>query len=161
MLMQEPTPEMVRAWKKTYDTYRAELKPNNKPMKEVIAYLKKQYPVTELQDEKMRSVVTGNVTANEFYAHRIPDGKHPEPQVFQVENTGPGRYLYESQDEIFRGCRIIAGFEPASGYFMVEGSSRLWDELFVFRGLDEEDLDNFYLVAEYVTCIQKSGISGL
>ena len=40
---------------------------------------------------------------------------------------------------------------------MVEGSSRLWDELFVYRGLDLVDLDNFYLVAEYVECLKKAG----
>jgi len=45
--------------------------------------------------------------------------------------------------------------ELNSGYFLVEGSSLLWDELFAFRGLDEEDLKNYYLVAEYVACLRR------
>ncbi len=38
---------------------------------------------------------------------------------------------------------------------MVEGSSELWNELFAFRGLDEEDLKNYYLVAEYISCLKQ------
>ena len=38
---------------------------------------------------------------------------------------------------------------------MVEGSSQLWDELFAFRGLDDDDLTDFYLVAEYISCLKK------
>lgn len=161
MLMQEPTPEMVRTWRETYDTYRPKLNPNNKPIQDVIAYLKQNYPVRERTEQNLLPVIIDNVTLNEYYAHKIPSGKPPLAQVFQIENTGKGKSLYENQDEIFKGCTIIVGFELESGYFMVEGSSRLWDELFVYRGLDEDDLNNYYLVAEYVACIQKSGDPGL
>jgi hypothetical protein len=150
MLIQEPTPEMVQSWKETYDTYRPGLKPNNKPIQDVITYLKENYPVIERTEENLILVVIENVTRNEYSANKIPTGKTPLSQVFQIENTGTGKSLYESQDEIFKGCPIIVGFERESGYFMVEGSSHLWDELFVYRGLDEDDLNNYYLVAEYV-----------
>lgn len=156
MLMQEPTPEMVKSWKETYDTYRPKLRPNNKPMPDVIAYLKENYPVIERTEQNILLVIIDNVTLNEYSAHKIPPGKIPLPQVFQIKNTGTGKNLYENQDEIFKGCTIIVGFELESGYFMVEGSSQLWDELFVFRGLDEDDLNNYYLVAEYVACVKKS-----
>ena len=148
MLLQEPTPEMVVRWKETYNAFRPRLTPNNRPIGEVTLYLKNNYPVTELKDQKYLQVVIGNVTLNKQYAEKIPDGTTPIAQVFQMENTGSGKILYENQDELFRGTPIIAGFEQESGYFMVEGSSRLWDELFVYRGLDSVDLDNFYLVAE-------------
>ncbi len=159
--MQEPTPEMVRTWRETYDTYRPKLNPNNKPIQDVIAYLKQNYPVRERTEKELLQVVTENVTLNEYSAHKIPPGKTPFPHVFQIENNGKGKSLYENQDQICKGCTIIVGFELESGYFMVEGSSRLWDELFVYRGLDEDDLNNYYLVAEYVACILKSGDPGL
>ncbi|WP_245920450.1 hypothetical protein ACKUB1_14310 [Methanospirillum stamsii] len=155
--MQEPTPEMVRAWKETFETYRPVLKPNNKPIQDVISYLKQKYPVTERTEQTLLRVVIENVTLNEYNAQKIPAGKTPLALVFQVEDAVSGKNLYENQDDIFKGCAIIVGFELVSGYFMVEGSSQLWDELFVFRGLDEIDLTNFYLVAEYVACVKKSG----
>ena len=156
-LMQEPSPEMVKGWKETYDTYRTRLKPNNKPAEEVISYLKQQYPVTQLTEPSIQKIVTDNVTMNEYYAKKLPAGKSPVSQVFTVENTGAGKNLYENQDDQFKGTDIIVGFDSESGYFMVEGSSLLRDELFVFRGLDEDDLNNFYLVSEYVECLKKSG----
>jgi hypothetical protein len=161
MLMEEPTPEMVQSWKETYNTFRPGLKPNRKPIRDVIVYLKENYPVIERTEENLLQVVIDNVILNEYSAHKIPPGKTPLPHVFQIENTTAGKRLYENQDDVFKGCDIIVGFELESGYFMVEGSSQLWDELFVYRGLDEEDLNNYYLVAEYVACVQKSGIPGI
>ena len=38
----------------------------------------------------------------------------------------------------------------------IEGAV-LRGELFAFRGLDEEDLENYYLVAEYVSCLRRFG----
>lgn len=158
MLLQEPSPDLIRSWKELFDTYRPRLKPNQKPINEVVAYLEMHYPVTGITDRQAEEVVIDNVILNEYHAKKIPAGEKPNPRVFTVQNTGTGKYLYESQDEQFRGIPIIAGFDLTSGYFMVEGSSRLWDELFVFRGLDEKDIENYYLVAEYITCLQKSGI---
>ena len=38
---------------------------------------------------------------------------------------------------------------------MVEGTSLLWDELYAFRGLDAQDLENYVCVAEYIACMQR------
>ncbi len=157
MLMKEVTPGMVQAWKETYAIYRPMLRPNKRPVEELIAYLTGKYPVTELTDATVLEVVSANVTGNEWYAKKLPPGRAPDPQVFRVEETGTGRELYDDQDEVFRGIRIIVGFDRETGEFMVEGSSRLWDELFIFMGLDEHDLTNYFLVAEYVECLRRSG----
>jgi hypothetical protein len=45
--------------------------------------------------------------------------------------------------------------EYETGYLLVEGSSSLWDELFAFQGLDKNDIENFYLVAEYIKSLKK------
>ena len=50
------------------------------------------------------------------------------------------------------------GVELESGFFCIEGSSLLWDELYVFRGLDENDIQNYICVAEYISCLNKFGL---
>lgn len=155
MLMQEATSEMVEAWKAIYNEYKAQLYPNRKTALEIIEYLKKKYPVTEQPKKELKQVVVDNVMQNECYSNKLLDGKTPVAKVFYIENAGAGKTLYEKQDDVFKGCKIIIGVEFETSYFMVEGSSLLWDELFAFSGLDEDDLNNFYLVAEYITCLKK------
>lgn len=36
----------------------------------------------------------------------------------------------------------------------------LYDELVAWRGLDEDDLNNYYLVAEYIECLERFGLLG-
>ena len=79
-----------------YATYRTWLKPDNKPIEEVISYLKRKYPVTELHEHRLKRIVLGNVTENEYYRDKIPDNKTPTPSVFKVENTSdPDRIFKE------------------------------------------------------------------
>ena len=149
---------MVKEWKNTYDEYRTRLRPNKKTGLEIVSYLTHKYSVTELNEDTQKQVVVDNIILNTCHSSKLPDGKAPNPKIFLVENTGPGTYLYENQDEIFSGIDIIAGIDLETAYFLVEGSSLLWDELCAFIGLDKDDLNNFYLVAEYVACARKFGI---
>ena len=81
--------------------------------------------------------------------------RYPVRPIF--EETG-GR-LYENKEEIFKDVEeIFVGIDLETGYFCVEGSGELYDELIAFRGLDDRDLENFYLVAEYVAAAQKFGV---
>jgi hypothetical protein len=155
MLTRKVTPEMIREWKETAETFRPRLRPNRKTGREILAYLTGKYPVRDLTTDTLRDVVEDNILSNECHARKMPAGKSPEVAGFLIENTGTGNYLYENQDELFRGRAIIGGVELQSGYFMVEGSSLLWDELCAFRGLDADDLENYYLVAEYVACLKR------
>lgn len=155
MLTKEPVPETVEKWKAIYAEYKMKLYPNRKTALEIIEYLNQKYPLTEQTEEKLKQVVVDNVLLNECYLNKIPNSKMPVGKVFYVENLGSGKHLYEMQDVVFKGNKIIVGVELGSAFFMVEGSSMLWDEIFAFRGLDEEDLNNFYLVAEYITCLKK------
>jgi hypothetical protein len=155
MLTRKITPELVRQWKDVAETYRPSLRPNKKTGSEIIAYLTGKYPVRELPATTLRDVVEDNILSNECHARKMPAGTIPTVSGFLIDNTGTGKYLYENQDEMFRGNAIIAAVELHSAYFLVEGSSLLWDELFAFRGLDDEDLANYYLVAEYVGCLKR------
>nr|WP_319375906.1 hypothetical protein [uncultured Methanoregula sp.] len=158
MLLQEATPEMVQAWKETSDKYRPLLSPNKKTGPEIIAYLQQQYPVTEPAGDTIKRVVLANLLQNDYSAGKLPAGKTPVARGFCIGDCGAGNDLYENQDAIFKGKPIIVGVELESAFFIVEGSSRLWDELFAFRGLDDEDLTNFYLVAEYISCLERFGM---
>jgi hypothetical protein len=155
MLTRKVSPEMIREWKDTAATYRPSLRPNKKTGREILAYLTGKYPARELPAGSLNEVISDNVLLNDCNAGKMPAGKIPEAAGFVIENTGTGKHLYENQDDFCRGIAIIAGVELHSAYFMVEGSSLLWDELFAFRGLDEEDLTNYYLVAEYVSCLRR------
>jgi hypothetical protein len=155
MLTRKVSPELIREWKDTSATYRPLLNPNKKTGNDIVAYLTGKYPARELPTGSLNEVVSDNVLLNDCNARKMPAGKTPEVVGFIIENTGAGKHLYENQDEFFRGMSIIAGVELHTAYFIVEGSSLLWDELFAFRGLDDEDLTNYYLVAEYVACLRR------
>ncbi len=155
MLMQECTPEMAAEWKSVFNEYKGLLRPNRKKAADLIEYLEGKYQLVELEDERWKQVVADNVLLNGFDAGKLSAGKKVAPKVFRVENTGRARTLYLQQDEIFKGMEIIAGIDMETGFFHIEGSSMLWDELFAFRGLDKDDLSNYYLVAEYIACLKR------
>ncbi len=155
MLMQEATPEMIAGWKAVFNEYSQRLHPNRKGAGDVIEYLEGKYQLAELADEEWKLVVAGNVMLNEFNANKLPAGKTVAPRVFRVLNSGQAQLLYRHQDDVFKGQDIILGIDMETGFFHVEGSSLLWDELFAFRGMDKDDLTNYYLVAEYIACLKK------
>ncbi|PKL64229.1 MAG: hypothetical protein CVV32_09815 [Methanomicrobiales archaeon HGW-Methanomicrobiales-3] len=158
MLARKVTPEMVKEWKETAATFRPRLRPGRKTGAEIVAYLAGKYPVREIPAESIAEVIGDNVLLNECNAMKLPAGKMPDAVGFIIENAGAGEQIYETQDEIFRGMPVIVGVDLTTGYFIVEGSSLLWDDLFAFRGLDAEDLENYYLVAEYVACLRRFGL---
>ena len=158
MLMQEPTSEMVEKWKEVWLEYKDKLKPNRKSGKEVVEYLKSKYLMAELNDDNAKQLVIENLLNNKPLADKLPRGVEPSVVTFVIENKGNGQFLYENQDEIFKGIKVFVGIELRSGYFYVEGSSLLWDELYAFQGLDEKDIQNYFCVVEYIYCLKKFGL---
>lgn len=45
--------------------------------------------------------------------------------------------------------------------FTGEGSTSLWDELCAFRGVDEQDLQNYVIMAQYVNAVKRIGGSNI
>lgn len=158
MLMQEPTAEMIEAWKQVFIEYGHKLYPNRKSAAEIIEYLKNNYPLIEFDDNKASQAVIENVLGNKSYKEKLPIGKAPRAITFTIEHKGYGNIFYKKQDSIFNGMDISVGIELETGFFYVEGSSILYDELIAFRGLDESDLKNYYLVAEYIQCLKMFGL---
>lgn len=158
MLNERPTEEMIAEWKEVHRIHRPHMQANRISGTELITWLCGKYPVTELHEQELLEMVTLSVMENAHYSEKIPEGAVPEPRVFRIENKGTGTALYEMQEEIWADCdRILVMMDEVTGEFFVEGSSRLWDELFAVRGLDVADLENFYLVAEYIKCANLSG----
>ncbi len=155
MLTEMPTEEMISKWKRVYSEYRGKLKPNRKSSYELVEYLKNSYPLKEMDDRKFENMVTEEMMENDFSMEKLEKGKTPRIVSFKVLNIGDGERLYKKQDKIFKGLDIIIGIDMETGYFHIEGSSILYDELFKFRGLDEQDLSNYFLVYEYVKQMDK------
>ncbi len=163
MITQKVTPKMLAEWKKIYEQYKNILVPNRKSGAELLHYLQSNYSLTEITDEKVLRVISENICMNQFYAEKLPDGQQPIPKAFYLEDIGNGHKFYtpENQDssdlwgdEI---TKIFVGIDLCGGFYMVEGSTMLWDELLAFQGLDEKDLTKFVIVAEYINALKRFG----
>ncbi|MCH5297557.1 MAG: hypothetical protein J1E85_07795 [Ruminococcus sp.] len=150
MMMQEPTEELIKEWKDIYYKNKDNLIPNKKEGLKIVEYLKDKYSVIEIENQKLEKAVYENITSNEYSNSKL-NGKNPIIKLFEITDDR----LYLTQNEVFKGIRIIVGIELNSSYIFVEGSSMLYDELLAFTGLDKEDLKNYFLVAQYIKCKEK------
>lgn len=153
MLMQEPTEEMIKEWQDIYNKNKSSLKPNKKDGLEIIEYLKENYSVVEVENLELEKVVYDNIVLNGYSNEKLC-GKKPVIKLFEVTDQN----LYEKQDSVFKGTRILIGIELNTSYIFVEGSSYLYDELMAFTGLDDKDITNYFLVAQYIKCKEKFNI---
>lgn len=98
---------------------------------------------------------------NSYYAEKLPKGTDPITKAFFLENIENGEIFYcdgnRGGTDIWGGeiSRIFVGIDLVTGFFMAEGSTMLWDELYAFRGLDEQDLKNYVCVAKYINCLKR------
>lgn len=136
MLTTEPTEAMIAEWKAVFQKYRSSLSPNRKSGKEVDAYFRENYPYRRTDSPSMREAVTENILCNEVLREKLEDGQSSEVVTYAVGE-------------------ILVGIDLTTGFFQVEcedigKGETVYDDLFAFRGLDAQDLENFFLVAEYV-----------
>ncbi|MGN1031514.1 MAG: hypothetical protein ACI4PQ_07920 [Butyricicoccaceae bacterium] len=158
MLNGEPTEGMLREWKRVWRQQKDRLRPNRISGPELLAYVRQRYPLEETAEEDALDCVRQTVLCNSFLAEKLPEGCEPDPVAFFVLDTGEGHQLYEQKDAIYDEVeRIFVGVDLVSGYYHVEGSSQLWDELCAVQGLDEADIQNPFLVAQYVECCERMG----
>ncbi len=138
MMTKEATPEMIEEWKKLYKEKRDSLGFNRKTGIELDEYLKAHYPVSPINTDNANKVVVENIMNNKPFKEKLPQGVSPNPVTYYIE-----------EDKAFIGIDLV------TGYFCVEGSEKIYSDLFAYRGLDEKDLENFYLVAEYIKCTNR------
>lgn len=166
MITQKPTLEMLIEWKNTFEQYKDLLRPNRKSGADLLKYLQSNYFLTEITDQKVLTVISENVSRNKVYAEKLPTGQLPLPKAFYLEDMGSGHKFYLSQNkdspDLWGGeiTRIFVGVDLSSGFYMVEGSTMLWDELCAFQGVDEKDLENYVVVAGYISALKRFGKLG-
>ena len=164
MITKEVTKKELAKWKALWLEYKGKLKPNRKSGEEVLLYLQNKYVLTEIFEENALEVVSGNVLENTYDAEKLPEGIPPAPKAFFLENAGNGEVFFKDENkdrEEIRGgniAKIFVGIDTVTGFFTVEGSTMLWDELSAFRGLDEKDLENYVIVAQYIESLERFGL---
>ena len=158
MILEQPTEEQFKEWVKVWQEYAPKLKPNRRSGIEVARYILKKYKTEEIQDPVKAGQYAMSIMMNSHQRCKLPEDTEPDPKMFKILNEGPGEKLYENKDEVFKDVKdITVTVDIASGFYTVEGSSLLWDELCAYQGLDKDDLDNPVCVAEYVECMKKFG----
>ena len=155
MITEQLSREKIRLYKNLWNEYHTKLKANRKTGEDVMNYLLSKYQLRRIDSNKAKKVVIDNVLQNIVNAEKLHLDKKPDPIAFYIEKKGNGVILFEEQDEIFKGQKIFVGIDLSSGYYCVEGSSFLWDELCAFQGLDEIDLKNYVKVAQYILCLKR------
>ena len=153
MLMQEPTKEMIKEWQDIYNKNKDNLRPNKKDGLEIIDYLKETYSVIEVENSELEKMIYDNIVLNEFSNQKLC-GKNPIIRLFEVKDKD----LYLKQDDVFKGIKIVVGIELNTSYIFVKGSSYLYDELTAYTGLDDKDITNYFLVAQYIKCKEKYSV---
>lgn len=141
MLTTAPTAEMMKEWKRIFEIYHSTLTPNRKSGKEVDQYFREKYAYQLFDNAEFREIASLNITENDYFKSKLPKDTLPNIQSYQTGN-------------------VLVAIDLYTGEFHVESENTeevisIHDDLFVYRGLDEEDLKNYFLVAEYVTLSQK------
>lgn len=154
MLMQKPTEDMIEEWKEVFNQYKDKIQPNKKDGLDIIKYLENHYSIIEIQNDELENIIISNIKDNEFSSNKLK-GENPIIRIFEINNIGKNKELYIKQDDVFKGIKIVVGIELKTSFVFVEGSSYLYDELMAYTGLDEDDIKNYFLVAQYIKCKEK------
>lgn len=134
MITELPTDEQIEKWKALFTEYGKIFTPNRKSGAEIDEYFRNKYGLKPLKSAEFASVVEWNILNNEAFREKLRGEK---PQINCYDLNG-----------------VFVGIDLVSGEFFVESddigkAALIYDDLFLFRGLDESDLKNFVLVGQY------------
>lgn len=143
MLTSKPTPDMINSWKRIYCDNRERLKPNRKSGVQIDNYFRKKYMPDSFDSYEFREIVKENIMLNKFSKDKLPVGEMPDIRCYKIDKGS-----------------VIVGIDLVTGFIHVEcrdvsKMEEIYDDLFVYRGLDENDLTNYFLVAQYIQCLEK------
>ena len=141
MLTIAPNEEMIAEWKQIFEMYHSSLMPNRKSGDEVDKYFREKYPHQIFDNTEFREIVSLNITENDCFNSKLPKNTLPNIRSYKTGN-------------------VLVGIDLCTGEFHVESENieeviSIHDDLFAYRGLDAEDINNFFLVAEYVKLTQR------
>ena len=140
MLTTAPTTEMIIEWKRIFEEHHSALTPNRKSGNEVDRYFRENYAYKIYDNAAFQEIASLNITENDYFKCKLPENTLPNIQSYQTGN-------------------VLVAIDLNTGEFHVESENTeevisIHDDLFLYRGLDEEDIKNFFLVAEYVKLSQ-------
>lgn len=132
MLTTEPTIEMIQEWKCIYNENRDKLKPNRKSGAEINDYFCNKYRFEKLDSLSFHDVVEFNIMKNESNREKLPQGAVPQIVAYKAKDSS-----------------VLVGIDLVTGFFHIEGKdinrvAEIYDDLFLFRGLDETDNKNYF-----------------
>jgi hypothetical protein len=113
-----------------------QLTPNRKSGAEVEKYLVSHWHGQPSEDPELVSKLTDTLTKEDEFSKMPTDPGALSIRVYQVGH-------------------VKVALEETTGAFLVSGDeidekAKIWDDLFLYRGLNEEDLSNPFLVGTYV-----------
>lgn len=129
MISTEVTSEQIENWRKIYSENKNELVVNRISGKALDNYfVEKYHPIKEAPSQFVDIVIL-NAKEN--------DEQEPIVSAYELEGN------------------IYVGIDLNSGFFQVECEDvdkmrTVWDDLFLARGLSEEDIDNYVIAAQYI-----------
>ena len=144
MLTVKPTEEMVQEWRRIHGEYRDRLVPNRKTGAQVNEYFINRYLPEQYDSDEFASVTEYNIIMNEHECEKLPQGVQPQIVTYKISD-GP----------VFVGIDLITGFFHIECE-NIQKMAKIYDDLFLFRGLDEMDLDNCFMTAQYVQSLIKT-----
>ncbi len=156
MVTEEITEAKLSEMKAIFLSYRDRCIENRINGTALLQYLQMHYELREIKDKETLSVVSNNIMMNEIYFEKIPVGATIKPRAFYVvrcKNVNKNVLLQNEEEK--KTSRIFVGIDECTGYYLVEGSSWLHDELNAIRGLDKKDLRNFVIVAQYIQALKR------
>lgn len=129
MITTEVTSEQIDNWKKIYSENKNKLVVNRISGKALDNYFVEKYHPIKAAPSQFVDIVILNAKENDDH----------EPIV--------SSYVLEEN--------IYVGIDLNSGFFQVECEDidkmrAVWDDLFLARGLSEEDIDNYVIAAQYI-----------
>ncbi len=136
MLTLEPTMEMISEWKRIFEMHKGSLISNRKSGTEVDEYFRKKYNFSSIENEDYTRIVELNILENEHSFQKL-GGLSPDIKVYYSDGIYVGIDLISGEFHI--ECEDVNSIIP------------IYDDLFVFRGLDKDDIQNYFLVAQYIT----------
>ena len=112
MITSEPTRQQLDRWRELWLNNKDSFIPDRRSGQQLIDYLAALYPLEETTEADILDMVSENITANSFFAEKLPEGSKPAPRGFYIKNEGNGARLYESRGEVFAEVeRIIVGVD--------------------------------------------------
>lgn len=143
MLTTEPTEEMLREWRRIHSEYRDRLTPNRKTGAQVNDHFTGRYSPERYNSPEFTAAVKDNIMLNGYNREKLPAGAQPEILTYKLDNGS-----------------VLVGIDLTTGFIHVEcediqRAAEIYDDLFLYRGLDESDLNNCFLTAQYIQCQRK------